>query len=587
MGGQLRDPVGAAVSTKTYAQLTAQTTVEATDLLASWRSTGPLKKITAALLRTFCQTDIPGTGVAFTQAGTGALETTIQAKAREWISLKDFDGDLNDACAQAVSTGGWLLINDDVTMSGNLSTAANIMPAGGIITVGAHSITLTGAVGNLWKKWLTVAANSVITNSGPTPTSLRWFTNGTADDTIARQIWAEAGNDLYAPAGTYSGTTTTLPHTSSFRLLGDGLGITVFTSLDGEHVFDVDDGAGAALLNYEVGGFTVTGQGSGTGDGYAVHVPAGLLNVAFAFYIHDIFAYQMGGGCVFDEAALFTSMIERVQADGCGGHNFDLNCGSTTILRNAYAHNTVGNAAGYRIRNSVRMENCNGLDIGSGDNKYWGIFGESTSTLAIPAVTGGSYTMPADAQITYAIPYLSKCNIEAYTAIGILSRNGTYIDDGTTSWLGNSSGTMIATWLAGEMPSEGGQIDYVNMGGLLAGTGSFLQSSRVWVLASNTKCLRVIMGASTAVNVAIWGSFDGFASQYSVTTRASLGTLDGSNSFQGQRFGAIKSDYLVIGTRTPASAAAAGAAGQIAWDTSYLYVCTATNTWKRAALSTW
>ena len=39
--------------------------------------------------------------------------------------------------------------------------------------------------------------------------------------------------------------------------------------------------------------------------------------------------------------------------------------------------------------------------------------------------------------------------------------------------------------------------------------------------------------------------------------------------------------------QTPASAAAAGNQGEIAWDASFVYVCTATNTWKRAALATW
>ena len=38
---------------------------------------------------------------------------------------------------------------------------------------------------------------------------------------------------------------------------------------------------------------------------------------------------------------------------------------------------------------------------------------------------------------------------------------------------------------------------------------------------------------------------------------------------------------------TPASASATGTTGQIAWDTSYIYVCTGTNTWKRAAIATW
>lgn len=37
----------------------------------------------------------------------------------------------------------------------------------------------------------------------------------------------------------------------------------------------------------------------------------------------------------------------------------------------------------------------------------------------------------------------------------------------------------------------------------------------------------------------------------------------------------------------PASAGATGTAGQVRFDTNYIYVCTATNTWKRAALSTW
>lgn len=44
---------------------------------------------------------------------------------------------------------------------------------------------------------------------------------------------------------------------------------------------------------------------------------------------------------------------------------------------------------------------------------------------------------------------------------------------------------------------------------------------------------------------------------------------------------------VIIPTFTPASASADGTAGQITWDADYIYVCTATNTWKRAALETW
>jgi hypothetical protein len=39
--------------------------------------------------------------------------------------------------------------------------------------------------------------------------------------------------------------------------------------------------------------------------------------------------------------------------------------------------------------------------------------------------------------------------------------------------------------------------------------------------------------------------------------------------------------------KTPASATAAGNAGDICWDANYMYVCVATNTWKRSPLATW
>lgn len=36
----------------------------------------------------------------------------------------------------------------------------------------------------------------------------------------------------------------------------------------------------------------------------------------------------------------------------------------------------------------------------------------------------------------------------------------------------------------------------------------------------------------------------------------------------------------------PASSSAPGSKGDIAADSNYIYICTATNTWKRAAIST-
>ena len=50
----------------------------------------------------------------------------------------------------------------------------------------------------------------------------------------------------------------------------------------------------------------------------------------------------------------------------------------------------------------------------------------------------------------------------------------------------------------------------------------------------------------------------------------------------------VNSDILRLRTaKTPTSASDTGNAGDICWDADYVYVCVATNTWKRAAISTW
>jgi hypothetical protein len=50
---------------------------------------------------------------------------------------------------------------------------------------------------------------------------------------------------------------------------------------------------------------------------------------------------------------------------------------------------------------------------------------------------------------------------------------------------------------------------------------------------------------------------------------------------------ATVSDLRIDTPTVPASAAAAGDAGDIAWANGFIYVCVATNTWQRAAIATW
>ena len=64
--------------------------------------------------------------------------------------------------------------------------------------------------------------------------------------------------------------------------------------------------------------------------------------------------------------------------------------------------------------------------------------------------------------------------------------------------------------------------------------------------------------------------------------------LVGTSSDSGGALLQVNGDRIRVGTaKTPASASATGAAGEICWDADYIYVCTATNTWKRTAIATW
>ena len=49
----------------------------------------------------------------------------------------------------------------------------------------------------------------------------------------------------------------------------------------------------------------------------------------------------------------------------------------------------------------------------------------------------------------------------------------------------------------------------------------------------------------------------------------------------------VYDDLAITSPTVPASASATGTAGTVSWDADYIYICTATDTWKRVAIATW
>ena len=75
-----------------------------------------------------------------------------------------------------------------------------------------------------------------------------------------------------------------------------------------------------------------------------------------------------------------------------------------------------------------------------------------------------------------------------------------------------------------------------------------------------------------------------YISNTNTATHLIYGKFDSTGSTGGR----VKiNGNLEIKTKTPASATDTGVVGEIAWDADYIYICTATNTWKRASIGGW
>ena len=65
------------------------------------------------------------------------------------------------------------------------------------------------------------------------------------------------------------------------------------------------------------------------------------------------------------------------------------------------------------------------------------------------------------------------------------------------------------------------------------------------------------------------------------------GSIGVGTDTTSQKLDINSSGIRIRDDHTPASASATGNKGEIVWDSNYVYVCVATNTWKRSPLSTW
>ena len=203
-----------------------------------------------------------------------------------------------------------------------------------------------------------------------------------------------------------------------------------------------------------------------------------------------------------------------------------------------------------------------------------------------------------------AITIKASTQSGSYTSIGYNTNSSVVIGrSGTSNIIIDSSGN-VGLNLYGYQPTS--RLDLCDgnnaltigaNNGTTTRTDSATKAAKVGMphyLSSTEEQVCMILGSATnTANLIRFGGGTGTmnaATEVSFWTAANYNTTVGSQRFTIDSSGyvSIAGDMLGIATtKTPASAAATGTTGSICWDADYIYVCTATNTWKRASIATW
>jgi hypothetical protein len=213
-----------------------------------------------------------------------------------------------------------------------------------------------------------------------------------------------------------------------------------------------------------------------------------------------------------------------------------------------------------------------------------GTYSVSTSqTVASTTISASNKIIKAGFNIS-SYPGLTF-NVQASTASGIVDTDGTIkavSNFMSTGDLNPNTGTYGQSLTLN-------QVVVANDNALQLGSG---QTSKIYSGTDTFKIDSVVPGGNFQVNVVpVGGSTTsaifvntnvGEVGIYTSTPQATL-DVNGSAIIRGTL--SLTGSSLTIGLSATKTGTSTGTPGQFAWDTGYLYICTAANTWKRVALN--
>jgi len=327
-------------------------------------------------------------------------------------------------------------------------------------------------------------------------------------------------------------------------------------------------GTASPAANYKVtlstGGIKLSGTQSGNVTG-AIDTQSYLLANGSLQYLNYFKANGLGGSNV---SKLYGGYF--VSATAASAYTTNEVAGVFVDNHSKGAGSTIGSAFGVYIKDQTSGTFNYGLytDVSAGSLKY-NIYAGGTAQNFFGGYIGVG-SQPQDfAAISFA-PTITTNFLYGIELSPSLSA-GSNIIQGLRSRFRSSTGTHTSVVSV-----------YAGLDGFSA--GSTITTGYGVRVTKPSGSAGTLYGVASEIDAATnyWNIYaSGTANNY-FAGNVGIGTLSPTAKLD------VSSDVIRLRTsKTPASASAAGNAGDIAWDSNYIYVCVATNTWTRAAINTW
>jgi hypothetical protein len=227
--------------------------------------------------------------------------------------------------------------------------------------------------------------------------------------------------------------------------------------------------------------------------------------------------------------------------------------GGLALLQNVEGTNTgIGRAALQNTTSSVATLGTIVPGSGYTDGTYTGVI-----------LFGTDYFPFAQADITVSGGAVTVVTITGSAAIRVGS---SLIIDNSTAPAGLLTGTGFSVPVA-----------TTNFGTNNTAIGRFAGQN------NNTGSGNVFIGSLAGQNEQTSNNL--YISNSNTTTPLIKGKFDASGGYGGSL--TINGTLIIVGGTPPATASSTGTAGTVVADSDYIYVCIATDTWKRVGISTW